>query len=112
MNLETAAASRILPSCRSGRTGEHIDRGPVACRLPAGGLPMRAQSRRLVSGNIEGVKVLENGRIAINLMRYMDGKQVLDSATVPAGKDPMGRPWHTAVHVREDSKLYAALEAA
>jgi hypothetical protein len=52
---------------------------------------------RLISGNTEGVKALSEDRIAIKLFRYLNGKQVLDSAAVPAGKDPMGRPWRTSV---------------
>lgn len=67
---------------------------------------------RLVSGNIHSIKPMDDGRIAINLFRYMGGKQVLDSATVPAGNDSLGRPWRTAVHVREDNDLFAELEAA
>lgn len=67
---------------------------------------------RLVSGNIHTIKTLGEDRIAIQLYRYMNGKHILDSATVPAGNDPLGRPWRTAVHVREDSDLFTELEAA
>ncbi|QCB97678.1 hypothetical protein E5206_12740 [Arthrobacter sp. PAMC25564] len=67
---------------------------------------------RLVSGNIESAKAMPDGRIAIRLTRYMNGRHVLDSVTVPSGNDQLGRPWRTAVHVREDSQLFAALEAA
>jgi hypothetical protein len=67
---------------------------------------------RLVSGNIESAKVMEDGRIAIKLTRYMNGQHVLDSVTVPGGNDPLDRPWRTAVHVREGSALFAELEAA
>lgn len=66
---------------------------------------------RLVSGNIRSAKVMDNGRIAIKLTRYMNGQHVLDSVTVPAGNDPLGRPWRTAVHVRSDSALLASLDA-
>lgn len=66
---------------------------------------------RLVSGNFEGAKVMDNGRIGIKLTRYLGGKHVLDSASVPAGNDPLGRPWRTAVHVRTGSKLLASLDA-
>lgn len=38
-------------------------------------------------------------------------KNVLDSVTVPAGKDPLDRPWCTAFHVRADSDLLAQLNA-
>jgi hypothetical protein len=68
---------------------------------------------RLVSGNILDAKVMEDGRrIAIKLTRYINGQHLPDSITVPSGTDPLGRPWHTAVHVREGSDLLAALEAA
>lgn len=68
---------------------------------------------RLVSGNIQDAKLMDDGRrIAIKLTRYMNGKHVLDSITVPAGRDPLGRPWRTAVHVREGSDLLTSLEAA
>lgn len=67
---------------------------------------------RLVSGNLESAKVMDNGRIAIKLTRYMNGHHVMDSVTVPAGNDPLGRAWRTAVHVREGSDLLAALEAS
>lgn len=66
---------------------------------------------RLVSGNIQSAAVMDNGRIAIKLTRYMNGKHVLDSVTVPAGTDPLGRPWRTAVHVREGSDLLESLDA-
>jgi hypothetical protein len=42
----------------------------------------------------------------------MNGKHVLDSVAVSVGKDPTGRPWRTAFHVREGSGLLAALDAA
>jgi hypothetical protein len=64
------------------------------------------QNGRLVSGNLESAEVMDNGRIAIKLTRYLNGNHV------PAGNDPLGRPWRTAVHVREDSQLFATLEAA
>jgi hypothetical protein len=67
---------------------------------------------RLVSGNFQSAKVMADGRIGIKLTRYMNGQHVLDSVAVPSGNDPMGRPWRTAFHVRDDSELFAALEAA
>lgn len=67
---------------------------------------------RLVSGNFQSAKAMDDGRVGIKLTRYMNGKHVLDSVAVPSGKDPLGRPWQTAFHVREDSQLFAALEAA
>jgi hypothetical protein len=67
---------------------------------------------RLVSGNFRSAKAMPDGRIGIKLTRYMNGQHVLDSVAVPAGADPLGRPWRTAFHVREDSQLFAALEAA
>lgn len=68
---------------------------------------------RLVSGHLQDAKVMEDGRrIAIKLTRYMNGKHVLDSVVVPAGNDPLGNPWCTAVHVRADSALLARLDAA
>jgi hypothetical protein len=67
---------------------------------------------RLVTGNFQSAKVMPDGRIGIKLTRYMQGKHVLDSVAVPAGTDPLGRPWRTAVHVREDSQLFATLDAA
>jgi hypothetical protein len=66
---------------------------------------------RLVSGNFQSAKVMTDGRIAIKLTRYMNGHHVLDSITVPAGNDPLGRPWSTAVHVGEGSDLLASLDA-
>ena len=65
---------------------------------------------RLVSGDFQSAEVMDNGRIAIKLTRYLNGQHVLDSVTVPAAKDPLGRPWRTAVHVRMDSQLFAELE--
>lgn len=67
---------------------------------------------RLVSGNFRSAKVMPDGRIGIKLTRYMNGHHVLDSVAVPAGTDPLNRPWRTAFHVREDSPLFTALEAA
>jgi hypothetical protein len=67
---------------------------------------------RLLSGNFYTAKVLDNGRIAIKLTRYMNGHHVLDTVTVPAGNDPLGRPWRTAVDVRSDSDLLVSLDAA
>jgi hypothetical protein len=67
---------------------------------------------RLVSGNFQSAKAMDDGRIGIKLTRYMNGQHVLDSVAVPAGNDPLNRPWRTAFHVREDSKLFATLEAA
>jgi len=67
---------------------------------------------RLVSGNFQSAKVMADGRIGIKLTRYMNGKHVLDSVAVSVGKDPTGRPWRTAFHVRADSDLLAALDAA
>lgn len=69
-------------------------------------------SGRLVSGNFQSAKAMADGRIGIKLTRYMNGKHVLDSVAVPAGTDPLNRPWRTAVHVRSDSQLFADLEAA
>jgi hypothetical protein len=66
---------------------------------------------RLVSGNFRSAKVMADGRIGIKLTRYMNGQHVLDSVAVPAGNDPMERPWRTAVHVRSDSQLFADLES-
>ncbi|WP_422759158.1 hypothetical protein [Paenarthrobacter sp. C1] len=67
---------------------------------------------RLVAGHFQEATLMEDGkRIAIKLTRYMNGKHVPDSVVVPAGNDPLGNPWRTAVHVREDSRLFAALEA-
>lgn len=67
---------------------------------------------RLVSGNFQSAKVMADGRIGIKLTRYMNGQHVLDSVAVPAGLDPMERPWRTAFHVRSDSSLLASLDAA
>ncbi|GAA4033325.1 hypothetical protein GCM10023063_16120 [Arthrobacter methylotrophus] len=67
---------------------------------------------RLVSGTFQSAKVLPDGRIGIKLTRYMNGKHVLDSVAVQAGTDPLGRPWRTAVHVREGSQLFDTLDAA
>lgn len=67
---------------------------------------------RLVSGTFQSAKAMTDGRIGIKLTRYMNGQHVLDSAAVPAGNDPLGRPWRTAFHVRDDSQLFADLEAA
>ena len=69
-------------------------------------------SGRLVSGNFENAKGMADGRIGIKLTRYMNGHRVLDSVAVPSGNDPLGRPWRTAFHVREDSELLAILDAA
>jgi hypothetical protein len=41
----------------------------------------------------------------------MNGKHVLDGVVVPAGNDPLGNPWRTAIHVRSDSALLAQLDA-
>ena len=60
-------------------------------------------SGRLVSGTFQSAKAMADGRIGIKLTRYMNGQHVLDGVAVPAGTDPLGRPWSTAVHVREDS---------
>lgn len=67
---------------------------------------------RLVSGNFQSAKAMDDGRIGIKLTRYMNGQHVLDSVAVPTGQDPLGRPWRTAFHVSDDSQLFAALEAA
>lgn len=67
-------------------------------------------SGRLVSGNFESAKVMADGRLGIKLTRYMNGKHVLDSVAVPTGNDPLGRPWRTAFHVRDDSQLLTALD--
>lgn len=67
---------------------------------------------RLVSGNFQSAKAMGDGRIGIVLTRYLNGQHVLDSVAVPAGNDPLGRPWRTAFHVRDDSALFAVLEAA
>lgn len=67
---------------------------------------------RLVSGNFQDAKLLDNGLIAITLTRYLNGQHVPDSVTVPAGLDPLGRPWRTAVHVREGSEIFETLMAA
>ncbi|KIS27853.1 hypothetical protein TV39_08995 [Arthrobacter sp. SPG23] len=68
---------------------------------------------RPVSGTIQDAKLMDDRlRIAIKLTRYVNGQHVLDNITVPAGADPLGHPWRTAVHVREGSILFAALEAA
>jgi hypothetical protein len=67
---------------------------------------------RLVSGNFQFAKAMDDGRIGIKLTRYMNGQHVLDSVAVPAGKDLMNRPWRTAFHVREDSQLFTTVEAA
>ncbi|HEX9087740.1 MAG TPA: hypothetical protein VF867_09460 [Arthrobacter sp.] len=69
-------------------------------------------SGRLVSGNFQSAKAMPDGRIGIKLTRYMNGKHVLDSVAVSSGTDPLGRPWHTAFHIRADSALLANLEAA
>ncbi|MDJ0354471.1 hypothetical protein [Pseudarthrobacter sp. PH31-O2] len=69
-------------------------------------------SGRLVSGNFQSAKAMADGRIGIKLTRYLNGQHVLDSVAVPTGTDPLGRPWRTAFHVREDTALFAALEAA
>ncbi len=66
---------------------------------------------RLVSGNFQSAKPMPDGRIGIKLTRYMNGKHVLDSVAVPAGTDPLGRPWHTAFHIGNAS-LLADLDAA
>lgn len=67
---------------------------------------------RLVSGNFQSAKAMDDGRIGIKLTRYMNGKHVLDSVAVPAGNDPLGRSWRSAFHVSDDSRLFAALEVA
>jgi hypothetical protein len=67
---------------------------------------------RLVSGNFQSAKTMDDGRIGIVLTRYMNGQHVLDSVAVPTGNDPLGRPWRTAFHVRDDSTLFTTLEAA
>lgn len=67
---------------------------------------------RLVSGNFQSAKAMADGRIGIKLTRYMNGSHVLDSVAVPAGTDPLGRPWRTAFHVCDDSALFTTLEAA
>jgi hypothetical protein len=64
---------------------------------------------RLVSGNFQSAKAMPDGRIGIKLTRYMNGKHVLDSVAVPAGTDPLGRPWRTAFHI-SDSALITELE--
>lgn len=69
-------------------------------------------SGRLVSGNFQSAKAMADGRIGIKLTRYLNGQHVLDSVAVPTGTDPLGRPWRTAFHVREDSQMFAELEAA
>lgn len=69
-------------------------------------------SGRLVSGNFQSAKAMDDGRIGIVLTRYLNRQHVLDSDAVPAGNDPLGRPWRTAFHVRDDIALFAALEAA
>lgn len=66
---------------------------------------------RLVSGHFQSAKALADGRIGIKLTRYMNGKHVLDSVAVPAGTDPLGRPWRSAFHI-SDSAFIAELEAA
>lgn len=68
-------------------------------------------SGRLVSGNFQSAKAMDDGRIGIKLTRYMNGKHVLDSVAVPAGQDPLGRPWRTAFHI-SDSTLISDLESA
>jgi hypothetical protein len=65
-----------------------------------------------VSGNFQSAKAMADGRIGIKLTRYMNGQHVLDSVAVPSGDDPLGRPWRTAFHLRDDSQLFATLEAA
>ncbi|ACL42274.1 hypothetical protein Achl_4323 (plasmid) [Pseudarthrobacter chlorophenolicus A6] len=67
---------------------------------------------RLVSGNLQSARPLDDGRIAITLTRYLNGEHVLDGATVPSGNDPLGRPWRTAFHIPEGSGLLPSLEAA
>lgn len=65
---------------------------------------------RLISGNFQSAKAMPDGRIGIKLTRFMNGQHVLDSVVVPAGSDPLGRPWCTAVHTREGSSLLASLD--
>ena len=66
---------------------------------------------RLVSGNFQSAKAMADGRIGIKLTRYLNGQHVLDSVAVPAGNDPLERPWRTAFHVRSESDLLASLDA-
>jgi hypothetical protein len=66
---------------------------------------------RLVSGNFQSAKAMDDGRIGIKLTRYMNGRHVLDSVAVPTGNDPLGRPWRTAFHIKDDSSLIAKLAA-
>lgn len=86
----------------------------LACQLD--GLHIQTGSTdhngRLVSGNFQSAKVTDDGRIGIKLTRYMNGQHVLDSVAVPAGNDPLERPWRTAFHVRAGSPLLAQLDAA
>ncbi|QDG89090.1 hypothetical protein [Pseudarthrobacter sp. NIBRBAC000502770] len=68
---------------------------------------------RLVTGHFQEARLMEDGqRIAIKLTRYMNGKHVLDSVVVPAGNDPLGNPWRTAIHMPSDSALLAQLDTS
>jgi hypothetical protein len=65
---------------------------------------------RLVSGTFHSAKVLDDGNIAITLARYLNGDHVMDSALVSSGRDPLGRPWDSDVHIPSDHPLLAILE--
>ncbi len=67
---------------------------------------------RLVSGNFQSAKAMNDGRIGIKLTRYMNGKHIPDSVAVPSGNDPLGQPWRTAFHISTNSSLLADLDAA
>jgi hypothetical protein len=61
----------------------------------------------------QGAELTDGGkRIAIKVTRYISGKHVLDSDTVPARNVPLHRPRRTAFHIRVDSELLAQLDAA
>lgn len=60
---------------------------------------------RLVSGIFVEAKVLDDVTIAITLKRYLNGDHVMDSAVVNSGRDPLGRPWDSDVHIPGDHPL-------
>jgi hypothetical protein len=66
---------------------------------------------RLVSGTFVEAKVLDDTTIAITLTRYLNGEHVMDSAVVNSGRDPLGRPWDSDVHIPADHPLLAILSA-
>lgn len=64
---------------------------------------------RLVSGTFVEAKVLDDFTIAITLKRYLNGEHVMDSAVVNSGRDPLGRPWDSDVHIPSGHPLLAIL---